>query len=120
MSSGTEVVSPHGIPTDLIDRLLVIRTIPYKTEEILHILSIRAKTEGLNIADEALAFLAQIGSETSLRYAVQLLTPSNILAGVNGRETIAREDIEEASSLFFDAKASAKMLQEHGDKYISN
>merc|ERR1711883_12151 len=26
---GTEVVSPHGIPMDLLDRMLIIRTMPY-------------------------------------------------------------------------------------------
>lgn len=30
MSSGTEdILSPHGIPVDLLDRLLIIRTLPY-------------------------------------------------------------------------------------------
>merc|ERR1712176_952498 len=26
---GTEIKSPHGIPVDLLDRMLIIRTIPY-------------------------------------------------------------------------------------------
>merc|ERR1712216_989761 len=44
---GTEIVSPHGVPVDLLDRLMIIRTMPYTLEETFQILSIRAKTEGI-------------------------------------------------------------------------
>lgn len=37
------MVSPHGIPVDLLDRLLIIRTLPYSIEEIVQILAIRAQ-----------------------------------------------------------------------------
>jgi RuvB-like protein 1 (pontin 52) len=62
--------------------------------------------------------LAEIGDKTTLRYAVQLLTPSNILAKINGKEKISREEIEEVNDLFFDAKSSAKLLQQEEDKYL--
>ena len=71
---GTEVLSPHGIPVDLLDRMLIIRTMPYSVEEIVQILAIRASTESLPIEDTALARLGEIGDRASLRYAVQLLT----------------------------------------------
>lgn len=32
---GTDVVSPHGIPVDLLDRMLIIRTMPYSIEEMV-------------------------------------------------------------------------------------
>merc|ERR550539_805183 len=31
---GTDIASPHGIPLDLLDRLLIIRTLPYSKEEM--------------------------------------------------------------------------------------
>merc|ERR1711935_489278 len=31
---GTEVVSPHGMPVDLLDRLMIVRTLPYSVDEI--------------------------------------------------------------------------------------
>ena len=31
---GTEIVSPHGMPVDLLDRLVIVRTLPYSVEEI--------------------------------------------------------------------------------------
>ncbi|KAI9335523.1 TIP49 C-terminus-domain-containing protein [Obelidium mucronatum] len=114
-----DVVSPHGIPLDLLDRLLIIRTLPYTLEEIRVILSIRAKIEGIKIQPDASEMLAQIGVKTSLRYANQLLTPGNILARINGRDEIDVENIEEVDKLFYDAKGSAKILAEHSERYIS-
>lgn len=66
---GTEdVISPHGIPVDLLDRLLIIRTLPYTREEMETIINIRAKTEGLTLAEGASQYLADTGVRTSLRY----------------------------------------------------
>ncbi len=64
---GTDVVSPHGIPVDLLDRMLIIRTMPYSMEEINMIMSIRAQTESIEIDDDALALLGDIGARASLR-----------------------------------------------------
>ena len=66
---GTDVVAAHGIPVDLMDRLMIIRTMPYSLAEIVSIVAIRAKVEGITLSDEALQFLGQIGAQTSLRYA---------------------------------------------------
>lgn len=66
---GTEdIVSPHGIPLDLLDRLMIIRTLPYSVQEIEQIIKLRAQTEGLAVDDEAIATLSEIGSETTLRF----------------------------------------------------
>jgi len=70
---GTEMMSPHGIPVDLLDRLLIIRLLPYRLDEIVQILSIRCETESIEIEAEALAHLATIGTKTSLRFAVQCI-----------------------------------------------
>ena len=70
---GTEMMSPHGVPVDLLDRLLIIRLLPYRLDEIVSILSIRCETESIEIEAEALAHLATIGTKTSLRFAVQLI-----------------------------------------------
>ena len=115
---GTDVVSPHGIPVDLLDRMLILRTMPYSLEEIIQIMSIRAETESLDIEDQALAALGEIGVRTSLRYAVQLLAPSKILAETNGRTSIHLSDIAEVDALFFDAKASAAILA-NSDGYLA-
>lgn len=65
---GTEdIISPHGIPLDLLDRLLIIRTLPYSREEMEQILRLRAQTEGIQIDEEALSMLGEIGTKTTLR-----------------------------------------------------
>jgi len=115
---GTDILSPHGIPRDLLDRLIIIRTYHYKLEEIQMILKVRAEAEGITINEKALQYLAGKGDNTSLRHAVQLLTPSSILAGVAHRDEVSVEDVEEASKLFLDARQSAKRLQEHRESYL--
>jgi len=115
---GTEVIAPHGVPVDLLDRLMIIRTMPYALQEIVQILSIRAQIENTPVDEEAFAYLGEIGVRSTLRYAVQLLTPSKVLVKTNGREIITKDDIEEIDSLFFDAKASAKLLIEQQSMYL--
>lgn len=73
LRSGTDITSPHGVPLDLLDRLMVIRTLPYSLQEIVQILSIRAAVEGIEIEEDALAALGQLGTRTSLRYALAWL-----------------------------------------------
>ncbi len=112
---GTEdVKAPHGVPIDLLDRLLIVRTIPYTIDEIKIILRSRVKIEGLAIADEALDALSTKGDSTSLRYAIQLLTPASILSKIAGREEITGEDVTECEGLFLDAKRSASVVQQSG------
>ena len=115
---GTEIVAPHGMPLDLLDRILIIRTLPYSHDEIVQILKIRSQVEGIKMEDESLKFAGEIGVKTTLRHAVQLMTPASILARINGREAVSKEDVEEINELFFDAKASAKLLAEQEDKYM--
>jgi RuvB-like protein 1 (pontin 52) len=116
---GTEMSSPHGIPIDLLDRLLIIKTVSYNLEQMISILSIRASTESIELDEYALAELGKIGAKTSLRYVVQLLTPGKILAESQGRSVVNQRDVEETYTLFFDAKRSGKLLQEQSMKYIS-
>jgi len=103
---GADIVSPHGIPVDLLDRLLIIRTEPYSVEEMAQVIALRAKTEGIEIEADALVSLSQIGERATLRYAVQLLTPANIIARMNGRTSIAPGDIEEVRAISMCGKSA--------------
>lgn len=113
-----DIVSPHGIPLDLLDRLVIIRTLPYSRSELEQILRLRVTTEGLEIDPDALTCLGDVGARATLRYAVQLLTPASLTAKTNGRSNITKADIDEVSSLFLDAKSSAKILTQNKDKYM--
>jgi RuvB-like protein 1 (pontin 52) len=58
---GTNIISPHGIPVDLLDRLLIVRTLPYPLEDIVKILTIRSQIENITLSEDALALLGKIG-----------------------------------------------------------
>ncbi|KAG4431184.1 E3 ubiquitin-protein ligase hel1 [Cadophora sp. M221] len=118
---GTEdLVSAHGIPPDLLARLLIIPTNAYEPEEIKRIVRIRVTVEGLAITEAALDKIAEHGSRISLRYALQLLTPSSILARVSGRNQIDVADVGECEDLFIDARRSAAIVNsETGTGFIS-
>ncbi|MEM4521477.1 MAG: RuvB-like domain-containing protein, partial [Candidatus Bathyarchaeia archaeon] len=115
---GTDMISPHGIPLDLLDRMLIISTRPYTRDEIRKILEIRAAEEKARLKAEALEKLTDIGEQTTLRYAVQLLTPSQIIARENGNEEITPGDVEIAVKLFSDVRRSVQELEKWKDKYL--
>ena len=114
------ILSPHGIPIDLLDRLLIVPTHPYSTDELREILAIRAKTEGVQVQEEAMDLMADIGGRTSLRYAAQMLTPATIFAQASGREEVLPQDVKAVDGLFLDGKASAQLLQQqkNGGSYL--
>lgn len=108
---GTEdIISAHGIPPDLLARLLIIPTNAYEAEEIKRIIRIRVGVEGLAITEAALDKVADHGARISLRYALQLLSPSSILARVSGRNQIDVVDVGECEDLFIDAQRSAAIV----------
>ena len=91
---------------------------PYSQEEMMQIIKIRSLVEGIQLDDQSLTELGSIGCSTTLRYAVQLLTPASILAKINGLEAVSINEVSEINELFYDAKASAKLLAEQEDKYM--
>jgi RuvB-like protein 1 (pontin 52) len=107
---GTSLKSPHGIPVDVLDRMLIVPTLPYNLQEMILICKIRASTEGMELSDNALRMLGAIGQRSSLRHATQLLTPANLVAEIQGRSQILPEDITQVDELFLDGKASAQVL----------
>jgi len=107
---GTDILAPHGVPVDLLDRMLIVRTMPYNKEEMVQIIAIRASVESIELDEGALELLGEIGTRTSLRYAVQMLTPARILGETMGRTKLQKDDVLEVDKLFFDGKASAKLL----------
>ncbi len=115
---GTDIESPHGIPRDVLDRLLIIPTRPYKPDEIRDIIRIRSDELDIPLDDEALEELTRIGVEHSLRYALQLLEPAMVIAERRGARRVEVEDVREAYRLFADVKRSVRMLEELGDKML--
>jgi len=115
---GTDFSAPHGMPLDLLDRLLIIPTRPYTREEILEILKIRARAEKIAIEEEAIEFLADVGAQSSLRYAVQLLAPAAEVAAAEKSKKVTKEHIQRVSNLFVDVKRSVGYLREFEEKML--
>jgi len=121
---GTNYRSPHGLPLDFLDRVVIISTQTYVADEIKEILAIRAQEEDIDISADALALLTKIGSETGLRYAGNLLTTSHLLAkkrsprGADATRPIEVGDVERTFRLFYDPARSVKFVQEFEKRFI--
>ena len=115
---GTNYRSPHGIPLDLLDRLLIIQTKPYDAKETEKILSIRCQEEDVEITEGALKLLTKLGMETSLRYSIHLITTANLVAQKRKSAEVDVEDIRRVYSLFIDVKRSTKFLEEYQDEML--
>lgn len=116
---GTDIVSPHGIPLDLLDRLLIITTEPYSREEIRKIIEIRAEESGIKLTESALELLTDLGEKNSLRYAVQLLAPSNEFAKLRNSDRVDVEDVKRASEIFVDVSQSSSYLKKWEEKMLA-
>ena len=117
---GTDIKSPLGFPIDLIDRAVIIATQPYDRESIKEILKIRAIEEKIEIKDEALEKLTDVGERSSLRYAVQLLSLAAQNAKRMKREKVEVEDVERVSVLFMDINEAADYLRKYEEKLLTH
>lgn len=115
---GTKYTSPHGIPIDLLDRALIISTSPYSEAEIKRILSIRCEEEDVEMSEDAVDILTRIGLETSLRYAIHLITAANLVARKRKASEVDVDDIRRVYSLFLDEKRSVQYLKEFQNQYM--
>jgi RuvB-like protein 2 len=114
----TNQVSPHGLPLDLLDRLLIINTVPYNEDEIKQILEMRCKEEDVEMTEEAMELLTKIGIETSLRYAIHLITTASLVAIKRKSNEVDTEDISTVYSLFIDIERSKQFLKEYEKEFM--
>ncbi len=115
---GSDVESPHGIPRDLLDRLVIIKTKPYDEREVREIISIKAREQNISLAPEALETLTKIGVEHSLRYALQILTPAYIIAKERGKNSVGRDDVEYVRRHFASVKESVEYVKAMEEKFL--
>ncbi|KAF9604227.1 hypothetical protein IFM89_004933 [Coptis chinensis] len=115
---GTNYKSPHGIPIDLLDRLLIITTQPYTEEEIRKILDIRSQEEDVEMNEEAKLLLTKIGVGTSLRYAIHLITAAALACQKRKGKVVELDDVKRVYALFQDVKRSTEYLMEYQSEYM--
>ncbi|KAJ1499144.1 RuvB-like 2 [Coelomomyces lativittatus] len=115
---GTKYKSPHGIPIDLLDRMLIISTSPYTEKEIRQILSIRCEEEDVEMTELALDTLTKIGMDSSLRYAIHMITAAYLVTKQRKQSVVDVQDIRRVYSLFLDEKRSVAYLNEFQDQFM--
>ncbi|CAM9339479.1 unnamed protein product [Choristocarpus tenellus] len=110
---GTNYKSPHGIPIDLLDRLMIVSTVAYSEAEVKKILAIRCEEEDVEMDPMALDLLTRIAIETSLRYAIQMIMAAQLCSTKRKGSQVEIEDIKRVYSLFVDIKRSTQFLLEY-------
>jgi len=117
---GTQYTSPHGMPLDLLDRTIIIPTTQYDEKELKQILKIRCEEEDTEISEDALTVLTKVGGETSLRYAIQLISVASLVCKKRKGTEISIEDVKRVYSLFLDEQRSCEFLKEYEDDFMFN
>jgi RuvB-like protein 2 len=117
---GTQYRSPHGVPIDLLDRMLIITTSPYTEEDIRKILAIRAEEEDVEMEEDAADLLTRIGCETSLRYSIQLITAASLAAARRKASRVGVEDVSRVYNLFIDVRRSVQLMSEYASQFMFN
>lgn len=115
---GTNYRSPHGLPLDFLDRVVIVSTYPYGKEQIQQILSIRAQEEEVDVTPDALALLTKIGVEAGLRYASNLITTSQLISAKRRATQIGIEDVQRSFQLFYDQNRSVAFVKEFEKRLI--
>eukprot|EP00741_Cyanophora_paradoxa_P025203 tig00000350_g24328.t1 len=100
---GTQYKSPHGIPIDLLDRLLIIQTNPYSDKDLQSIIKIRCEEEDVQISDEGIELLTRI---------------ANLVCKKRKGGEVDVQDIKKVYSLFMDMKRSVQFLTEYQNEFM--
>ncbi|UKJ88867.1 DNA helicase [Theileria orientalis] len=115
---GTDYKSPHGIPLDVLDRLLIIPTFPYQPEDTKMIIGQRCDEEDVELEEDSLELLVKVATDVSLRYALQLITASHLVRQRKGGGPVTCDDIKRSFNLFLDARRSTKYLIDFQHEYM--
>ncbi|KAF2155982.1 RuvB-like helicase 2 [Myriangium duriaei CBS 260.36] len=118
---GTDAtITPHGLPPDLLDRLVIVSTAPYSQSDIQEILTIRAQEEEVDLSPDALALLAKIGHEAGLRYAGNLITTAHLAAARRKAKEVGVVDVQRCFELFYDPNRSVRFVSEFEKRFVAD
>jgi len=109
---GTKFRSPHGLPADLLDRVLIVSTKPYAEDDVAQIIQIRCQEEDVALTADAATVLTQMAMETTLRYALNLISCAQVVARKRKAAEVDVADLRKAYQYFMDEKRSVQWLKE--------
>jgi RuvB-like protein 2 len=112
---GSSILSPHGIPADLLDRMLVIKTETYSPEEVRKIVETKMSEEDYQADERAKEYLSQIAVHHGVRHGLNILTASHYVSQRCSRDRIGAEDVEIADRLFLSESQALALLEEGGE-----
>ena len=84
------------------------------------ILDIRCEEEDAELGGDARELLTKIATETSLRYAIQLISAAAICAARRKAAEVGVDDVARAYGLFIDVKRSTQFMLEYQEQYMYN
>ncbi|PHT52573.1 RuvB-like 2 [Capsicum baccatum] len=87
-------------------------------EEIRKILDIRCQEEDVEMSEDARVLLTKIGVNTSLRYAIHLITSAALACQKRKGKVVEVEDITRVYNLCYDVKRSTQSLMEYQSQYM--
>ncbi|KAG5844352.1 hypothetical protein ANANG_G00161600 [Anguilla anguilla] len=76
--------------------------------------------EDVELSEEAHTVLTRIGLETSLRYAIQLISTAGLVCRKRRGTEVQVEDIKRVYSLFLDESRSSQYMKEYQDSFLFN
>ncbi|KAK9847140.1 hypothetical protein MYU51_020417 [Penicillium brevicompactum] len=117
---GTTYISPHGLPVDFLDRVVIVSTQSYSTDEIRQILAIRAQEIEIDLPPHALELLTKIGQESNLRYAINIITTSHLLSQKRNAKQVTVDDVQSSFRLFYDPARSVDFLKQYEESLIGD
>merc|ERR1712139_78192 len=85
---------------------------------IRRIIDIRAEEEDVEMTDAAKDLLTKIGVESTLRYAIHLITVSNLVCMKRKGHEVDVQDIRKVYSLFVDVRRSTQFLMEYQQEFM--
>ena len=117
---GTNQRSPHGLPLDFLDRVVIVSTQAYGEDELRQILAIRAQEEEVEVSANALELLTKIAKEAGLRYASNLIMTSEMIRIKRKAKEIDQPDVERSYRLFLDPARSVSFISEYEKRFIGD
>merc|ERR1711906_99087 len=70
--------------------------------------------------DDAMALLTRIGTDTTLRYAIHMITAAYLVCLKRQGTEVDIQDIKKVYTLFMDLKRSVKMLEDYHKDFMFN
>ena len=117
---GTNQRSPHGLPLDFLDRVVIVSTQAYGEDELRQILAIRAQEEEVEVSANALELLTKFAKEAGLRYASNLIMTSEMIRIKRKAKEIDQPDVERSYRLFLDPARSVAFISEYEKRFIGD